>query len=65
MKGNEKGGINLSKEDILKNLYSLWGSKPLDHLFPGECMQFYSDLTTENITGAEYRKYARKQEGKK
>jgi len=66
LKGKEKGGINLSKEDILKNLYLVWGSKPLDHLFPNEAIQFHADLSIENITEAEYKQYARKQskEGK-
>lgn len=57
----------MSKEDILKNLYLVWGLKPLDHLFKGEAMEFYADITMENITDSEYKEYARKQEqeGKK
>jgi len=51
----------LSKEDALKNLYKVWGSKPLDHMFNGESVQFYSDLCFEEITSDEYMKYARKQ----
>ena len=56
----------MSKGDILKNLYSVWGSKPLDHLFQNETIQFHADLSVENITEAEYKVYARKQskEGK-
>jgi len=63
----KKGGINLSKEDILSNLYKVWGTKPLDHLFPNEVIQFHADLSIENITESEYKQYARKQskEGKK
>lgn len=57
----------MPKEDILKNLYLVWGNKPLDHLFQGEEVQFYADLSTEHISSDEYREYARKQnkEGKK
>lgn len=56
----------MSKEDILKNLYSVWGGKPLDYLFQNETVQFHSDLAFENITEDEYKEYARKQnkEGK-
>lgn len=51
----------MSKEDILKNLYSVWGTKPIDHLFNGESVQFYEDLCFERITSDEYLEYARKQ----
>jgi len=56
----------LSKEGILKNIYSEWGGKPLDHLFKNEIIQFHADLSVENITESEYKAYARKQskEGK-
>lgn len=52
----------MSKEDALKNLYLVWGSKPLDHLFNNESVDFYTDLYCENITEDEYMEYARKQE---
>lgn len=57
----------MSKQDILKNLYSVWGKKPLDHLFNKESIQFYEDIFAENITSSEYMDYARKQqqEGRK
>jgi len=51
----------VSKEDALKNLYSVWGNKPLDHLFQTEISQFHADLSVENITETEYKQYARKQ----
>jgi hypothetical protein len=51
----------MSKEDILNNLYLVWGTKPLEHLFNGESVQFYSDLAFEGITSDEYLEYARKQ----
>ena len=51
----------MSKEDILENLYLVWGSKPLDHMFEHETGQFYEDLAFENITSNEYMEYARKQ----
>jgi hypothetical protein len=51
----------LDKENILMNLYSVWGGKPLDHMFNNETVQFYSDLAFENITSDEYMEYARKQ----
>lgn len=50
------------KENIFKNLYSIWGSKPLDHMFNNETVQFYADLSVEGITSEEYMEYARKQE---
>lgn len=50
----------MSKEDILSNLYRVWGSKPLDHMFDRESVQFYSDLMFEGITCDEYLEYARK-----
>ena len=51
----------MSKEDILSNLYRVWGTKPLDHMFNGESVQFYSDLCYEGLTSDEYLEYARKQ----
>ena len=51
----------MPSENILENLYKVWGSKPLDHLFNGESVQFYSDLSFEGITSDEYMEYARKQ----
>ena len=51
----------MSKEDILNNLYKVWGTKPIDHMFNGESVQFYSDLMFEGITSDEYKDYARKQ----
>lgn len=50
----------MSKGDILSNLYRVWGTKPLDHLFDRESVQFYSDLCFEGITSDEYAEYARK-----
>lgn len=50
----------MSKENSLKNLYSVWGSKPLDHMFNNESFQFYADLSCEGITSDEYMEYARK-----
>lgn len=50
----------MSKEDILGNLYRVWGTKPLDHMFNGESVQFYSDLCYEGLTSDEYMDYARK-----
>lgn len=51
----------MPKENSLKNLYSVWGSKPLDYLFNNESVQFFSDLAFEGITSDEYMEYARKQ----
>ena len=51
----------MPKEDILNNLYRVWGSKPLDYLFNCESVRFYSDLAFEGITSDEYLEYARKQ----
>lgn len=51
----------MPKETILKNLYLVWGTKPLDCLFKGETVQFYSDLMFEGITSDEYLEYARNQ----
>ena len=51
----------MSKEDSLSNLYRVWGTKPLDHMFNSESVQFYSDLMFEGITSDEYLEYARKQ----
>lgn len=51
----------MSKEDILGNLYRVWGDKPLDHLFNHESVEFYTDLYCENISEDEYLEYARKQ----
>lgn len=51
----------MSKENSLVLLYKVWGSKPLDHLFNNESVQFFSDLAFENITSDEYMEYARKQ----
>lgn len=52
----------MDKEKILRNLYFVWGAKPLDHMFNNETVQFYSDLAFENINSDEYMEYARKQE---
>lgn len=62
LKEKGKGGIKVSKEDILRNLYSVWGSKPLDHMFNNETVQFYADLSVEGISSEDYMEYARKQE---
>lgn len=51
----------MSKEDRLKNLYKVWGTKPLDYLFQNEESQFYADLAIEEIPAYEYRHYAREQ----
>jgi len=51
----------VSKEDVLKNLFLVWGTKPIDHMFNGESTQFYSDLMFEGITSDEYNNYARNQ----
>ena len=50
----------MSKEDILSNLYRVWGTSPIEHLFNHESGQFYSDLAFEGITSDEYMDYARK-----
>ena len=50
----------MPSENILNNLYLVWGTKPIDHLFNGESIQFYSDLMFEGIASDEYLDYARK-----
>lgn len=53
--------VETVREDILKNLYRAWGSKPLEHVFNEKTVQFYLDLMFEGITSDEYMEYARKQ----
>lgn len=53
----------MSKRDSLEALYYAWGTKPIDHLFPGEVEQFHEDLSLSDITENEYLEYARKQGG--
>lgn len=57
--------LKTSKEDILSNLYSVWGNKPvIGKMLSLEAIQFYFDITMEGISTEQYKEYARSREGK-
>lgn len=53
----------MPNNDSLGALYYVWGTKPIDHLFPDEIEPFHEDLSQANVTENEYLEYARKQGG--